>query len=260
MIVKDVVKCIDDAAPYKIACSWDNSGFLIGHGECEVKRVMIALDFTDSVLSEAIECGCNLIVTHHPYIFKGMNRINDETTEGSLILKLIENGVSLVCAHTNLDMAVGGINDVLCEMLSLKNVTHLGFAAEDENGIKIGEFRMGETEEALLDFIERVKHSLGCDAVKCSNSENVCLKKVAVCSGSGCSFIEEAVKSGADAYLTSDAKYHDFQFAENSGLVLIDAGHFETENIICQKLAELINQSGIETVISSSHKGFYKYI
>lgn len=258
MKVCDVVNIIDSAAPYNIACDWDNSGFLVGYGEADVKRVLVALDLTDSVLSEAEKAGCNLIVTHHPFIFKGLSRITDESFEGRMVLKLIEKGINLVCAHTNLDMAKGGINDVLCEALELCNITHLGFAAKDDSGDVIGEFRMGETDCDLDDFVKRVKSTLGCAAVRYSNSDNVRLKKVAVCSGSGCDFLGEAVKAGADAYVTADAKYHNFQTAENSGIVLIDAGHFETENIICDKLSKLLGDNGLDVIRSKSHKGFYK--
>ena len=258
MTINDVVKCIDNAAPYKIACDWDNSGFLIGRSDTSVTKIMIALDFTENVLSEAMESGCNLIVTHHPFIFKGINRITDETQEGRLVLSLIENGISLVCAHTNLDMANGGINDVLCEKLELYDVVQLGFAGEDESGEKIGEFRMGKTNEMLYDFLKKIKSVLGCCSVKYSNSENKRIKKVAVCSGSGCDFLSEAINAGADVFVTADAKYHNFQIAENNGIVLIDAGHFETENIICDSLQKLLSDMGVEVLKSKSHKGFYK--
>lgn len=257
MTVNEVVKCIDNAAPYRIACDWDNSGFLVGKGDASVAKVMVALDFTEGVFREAVNAGCDLVVTHHPFVFKGLSRITDETPEGNLVIRLIEKGISLVCAHTNLDMARGGINDVLCEKLGLGCIEHLGFAGED-NGEKIGEFRMGKTDEMLYDFLDRVKTVLGCAVLKYSNSENKPIKNVAVCSGSGCDFMSEAIKSGADVFVTADAKYHNFQMAENSGIVLVDAGHFETENIICDKLLKLLSDNGIDAVMSKKHNGFYK--
>ena len=105
MTVNDIVKIIDNDAPYRIACDWDNSGFLVGKGASVVKKALVALDLTENVLCEAVDLECNLIVTHHPFIFKGLSRVTDETFEGKMVLSLIEKGISLVCAHTNLDMA-----------------------------------------------------------------------------------------------------------------------------------------------------------
>lgn len=259
MLVKDICSSINSVAPYSLACQWDNSGFLVGHEECEIKRVMVALDFTENVLSEAISEGCNLIVTHHPFIFKGINRITDSTYEGRMILKLIENGISLLCAHTNLDMAYGGINDVLCEKVGLSDVTQLGFAGEDEDGNAIGEFRMGKTDTTLGEFLDRVKSAIGCEAVKYCGDTARKIKTVAVCSGGGCGFMDTAIASGADAFLTADAKYHDFQKAASVNLSLIDAGHFETEDIICERLIDIIRAAGCDVVKSSNHSGFYKF-
>ncbi len=253
MKVKDVVECINGAAPYNIACDWDNSGFLVGHEKGEVKKAMIALDFTGDVLSEALEQDCQLIITHHPYIFKGLTRITDETVEGKLVLKLIESGISLVSAHTNLDMANGGINDCLCSMLGLSDITQMGEITEG-----VGEFRMGYTDCRLSELVDKVKATLNCKAVKYNGDDDMRVKKVAVCSGSGCGFLDAAISGGAEAYLTADAKYHDFQTADAAGIALIDAGHFETENIICSKLSKLVGGLGLETVISTKHKGFYK--
>ena len=259
MLVKDVYECINKEAPYNLACNWDNSGFLAGKGDMEVTNVMVALDFTEDVLSEAIKNSCNLIVTHHPFIFKGLTSITDQSYEGRLLIKLIENKMSIICAHTNLDMAIGGINDVLCEKIGLSDVSHLGFAGEDSEGNTIGELRMGNVETSLGVFIDNVKNALGCDAVKYCGDVAEKIKTVAVCSGSGSDFMELAYKSGADAFLTADAKYHDFQKALKLGISLIDAGHFETEDIICEKLICLLEKVGLKAVKSSSHNGFYKF-
>ncbi len=256
MKVYDVYKKINSWAPYSLACDWDNSGLTAGREDAEVRGILVALDFTEEVLIEAKSLKVNLIVTHHPFIFSGMKSVTDKDTKGRLILSLIESGIALMCAHTNMDTAKGGINDVLCEMSGLQDVIHLGNAGEDESGNTVGEIRMGTYRRPLSDFIKGVKSALNCSNIRCSISDDKILNKVAVCSGSGCSYIDLAVKSGADALLTADAKYHDFQEASDSGLILIDAGHFETENIICQKIADYLSECK-NVYVSKSHKGFY---
>lgn len=252
MKVCEAVETINIHAPYSLAYEWDNSGFIAGRKDTEIKKILISLDFTPEVLGEAIENGCNLIITHHPYIFKGISKITDETSVGDTLLKLIENKISLICAHTNLDRADGGINDILCDKIGLKNISHIGQIIQNT-----GEFRVGEWDGTLNRLVSSVKSVLG-STVRISISNDKDVKKVGVCSGSGCEFTECAKQNGCDVFLTADAKYHDFQRAAELGIILIDAGHFETENIICTHIADMFKNT--ETLISKVHSGFYKTI
>lgn len=248
MKISEALEILNKNAPYSLAEDWDNSGFLIGKRDTEITKILISLDFTPDVLIEAIENSCNLIVTHHPYIFKGFNRITDETIVGSTALRLIESNISLICAHTNLDAAYGGVNDTLCKTLGIKVIP-----SSEESTI----CRVGIWNKPLSYVIERVKSELNA-SVRISFSDDVMIKKVAVCSGSGCEFLEFAKRNNCDMLLTSDAKYHDFQRAAELGIILLDAGHFETENIICPVISRMFD--GVETIISKKHKGFYKTI
>lgn len=252
MKVKQALAIINSHAPYCLAQTWDNSGFLIGKGDTEITKILVALDFTEEVFSEAKELGCNLIVTHHPYIFRGVKQLTDDTPAGALTIRLIESGISLISAHTNLDMAHGGVNDTLCRVLGLEVIAQLGKISDG-----VGEIRAAVWNKPLSMLINNIKNTLG-GSVRVSLSEEKTIKKVAVCSGSGCEFLETAAENGCDMLLTADAKYHDFQKAAELGIILLDAGHFETENIICPCIASMFG--GIETIISKKHKGFYKTI
>ena len=239
MKVCDVVNIIDSAAPYSIACEWDNSGFLVGYGENEVKRVLVALDLTDSVLSEAEKTGCNLIVTHHPFIFKGLSRITDESFEGRMVLKLIEKGISLVCAHTNLDMAKFGVNRSLAEKMGIRSIEGMDVLPDT----KAPQWFFGELSEALFpeDFALLLKENLKAGAVKYTKY-NKMIKKVGFCSGSGADYIENAKKAGLDAFVTAEVKHHQLLMAKELGICVFDAGHFSTEAHIKEFLVDMLRK------------------
>lgn len=214
-----------------LAEAWDNVGFQIGKKDTEVSGVVLALDLDERVYEFARENNCNMIITHHPFIFSGLKSITDATYDGRLIMKLIKGDFVFYAAHTNLDQALGGVNEQLASLFNLKDSKVL--EKTDENDEKIGYGKIGLIDEIRLeDFIDLVKEKLDLEHLTVFGNTNKPIEKLALMGGSGSSFIEKTKAEGADLFLTGDVKYHDGQLAEKLGLVLIDAGHFHTEKVV----------------------------
>ena len=224
--VGDVAKILDELARPSLAMSWDNVGFLVGHADKPVKVILTALDFSAAVLEQAIQLKADLIVTHHPVIFKSIHSLTSTDWKNALLLEAVEHGIAIYSAHTNLDIALGGVNDVLAEYLDLKNVEGLS----GEEGALDGLGRIGVLEKAmeLNRFAAKVKHDLGLEYVVTASAGRK-VKRVAVCGGSGMDFLDQVVAAGADTYVTGDVKYHQAQDAIGKGINIIDAGHQGSE-------------------------------
>jgi len=255
MLVRDIVKLIDEFAPFRYQAEWDNSGFLVGRGDGEVASALIALDLTRDVADEAIALGVDVIITHHPYFIE-LKSVTDRTQKGGVMLDIIKNDIALICAHTNLDAAQGGINDIWCEMLEMENVEMLSMLDETVGEIRLGEYNIPKTVAGVIDII---KEKLGTKTVKYSGELCDGVKKVCVCSGNGGSFLNDALSCGADTFITGDVKYHTFGEAMEAGVKIIDAGHFETENIVCRKLQRLLSPH-MDVKISENFGGFFNTI
>ncbi len=232
MKIKEIYDFLDSFAPFKTQSDFDNAGFLVGDINDEFKGAVVALDVTEGAIEYAESIGANLIISHHPVIFEPLK----EVTANSLVYRLIKSGVSVISAHTNLDMAEGGINDKLAKLLDLKNI---------EKIIPEGEVfaaRMGElSDEMTADEFGLYLKGIFSGAVKYSDS-NASIKKVAVCSGSGGSLLEEVKNSGADAFVTADVKHNVFLDAHLLSVAIFDCGHFDTEDIIVSPLVDALNQ------------------
>jgi len=250
--VRDVMAKMEELAPINLAGSWDNVGLLVGNESRQVKRIMVMLDADVDTIDEAIANNVDLIITHHPILLKPINKVTDDK-----LIKLIENGISLYSAHTNLDNANGGVNDVLAQKLRLDNVGNFLLV---ENSELIG--RIGNVAECTLEeFIKTVKVALNCKVVRCVGNKDTIIRKVGVCGGGGADFIPMAKASGCDVYVTGDVKYHQAQVANEIGLCIIDAGHFETENIICSVLADYLKDifKEVEVLTSNRKESYLKY-
>ncbi len=237
--VCDITDAIERLAPKELAESWDNVALMVGDSEQTVKTVYICLDVTSENVRCATECGADLIISHHPLIFSPLKRIVEQDVSGSIISTLIREGISVYSAHTNLDKADGGMNDILAEKLGLEDVRR--FTDEEcEGRDNIG--RVGELESPaeLADFVSLVKSILGCRTIRSVGAPTEQVTRVAVCSGAGGDGIYTAYRAGADAYVTSDIRHHEAQLAFELGISVVDAGHFETENIICEFMSEYL--------------------
>ena len=220
-------------APPETQMDFDNSGFLLGHGERAVTRVLLSLDITAPLIEEAAAWGAELIVSHHPLIFHPLRSLH-ETGEGGRALRLAEKGIPAICMHTNLDIARGGVNDVLIRLLGAEPEASL-----DPEGCG----RVGTLPEAmpLCDFLARCKERLGAEGLRYVNGGRP-VRRLAVMGGSGGSALGCAVAMGCDSYVTADVKHDVFLEAAELGVNLIDAGHFCTENpvipALCARLRE----------------------
>jgi dinuclear metal center YbgI/SA1388 family protein len=259
--VGDILKYIETLAPRSMKMDWDNVGLLCGSKATPVTKVLVALDPFEGVCREAAQWGAQLIVTHHPVIFQAPKAITDETSVGRSILQLCAHGISAINAHTNLDCAPGGVNDVLAKKLALVNVQVVDPEGTDENGNEWGLLRMGEVPEQPLDaFLNRVKTLLGCEGLRYVDGGKP-VRKVAVGGGSCAGEMLDALRAGCDTFVTADVKYNQFWDARDLGINLIDAGHFATENPVVSVLAEKIAGAfpEIEVKISETHADCMKY-
>lgn len=229
--VSDILQYIETIAPPYMKEDWDNVGLLCGRKDREVHKILVALDPFRSVIQEAIEEKADLIVTHHPLIFRDqMKAVNEDTETGRNLLTLIEHGIAAINAHTNLDLAPGGINDVLAAALGLEHIEVITPEGADEAGRPYGLLRSGTVEEQTLEhFLAAVKKNLKCDGLRYVDAGKP-VRKVAVGGGSCADGMFEAAAAGCDTFVTADVKYNQFRTAYELGLNLIDAGHFHTEN------------------------------
>ena len=225
--VGQIYNVLNALAPVRYQMDFDNSGFLVGDRNEEVETVVTALDITDSVIEEAISLHADLIVSHHPLLFHPLRNIRSDDLTGRKVLALAQHGIAAICMHTNLDIANGGVNDVLCDRLELEN-RDVFIASEGFENTGLGRIGEYEKEYNITDYLEHVKAALGAKCLEYYACRNV--RKVALVGGSAAEFISDAFNAGADTFITSDIKYHDFQLAKELGINLIDAGHFNTEN------------------------------
>ncbi len=239
--VNDLVALLEELMPSNLAEDWDNVGLMLGRRGKAVKKILLALDLTKEVVEQAISQKADLIVTHHPAIFKKLKRVVDNDWQQDLLLTLAENGIAVYSAHTNLDCVSTGVNDVLAKLLKLEDTDVL----DDSNGLG----RIGVVEEmALADYAQLVKASLKADYVIVGDAGKP-VHKVAVCGGAGSDLIDIALAKGADTLVTGDVKYHSAQQAVFSGLNIIDAGHQPTELPVLDKLADRLSLRLVEREI-----------
>lgn len=260
--VADVLNYVNTIAPPALAESWDNVGLLCGRPGREVSRILVALDPFRNVIQEAVRKRADLIVTHHPLIFENpVTALNEDTETGRCLLTLAEQGIAAINAHTNLDLAEGGVNDVLATTLGLENVTLIRPMGTDEQGRPYGLLRMGTVpRQSLPRFLAHVKRTLSCQGLRYVEGGKP-VHRVAVGGGACGSELMEAVEAGCDTFVTSDVKYNQFRTAFENGLNLIDAGHFHTENPVVAMLAAKLQAAfpEITVEICENHTDCMKY-
>ena len=234
--VQQVERKLFDWAPRQMAESWDNVGHLVGDPDREVRRILVSLDITERVVQEAVDGGFDLIVSHHPVMnctWHPVQTLRTDDRQGRILTKLTENRISAICMHTNLDAAEGGVNDVLAQKLGLEGLTPL---TEE----KIGRIGTLKCEMPLVEFTRFVIESLGCNGLRYTDCGKP-VHRVAVGGGACGDYIPQAIAAGCDTFVTSDLRYHDF--LDTTELHLIDAGHFPTEDVICEPLVTYLQRA-----------------
>ena len=236
--VKDVTKIIEEFAPLSIQEKWDNSGLCIGSPESPVTSVLLGLDCTPELVDEAIECGADMIVTHHPLIFSGLKKISPDDMVGEAVFKAIKAGISIYAAHTNADKVIAGVSGAMAAKLGLENVEIL---SDEGEGTGLGV--VGNLPEPLTaeQAVELVKNRFSLSALRASKPLEGKIERVAMCGGSGGSLIAAAKAAGAQLYLSGDISYHNFFTSE--GFMLMDIGHYESEIEIVDILFSLIKKN-----------------
>ena len=252
--VADILAFIETLAPRAMKMDWDNVGLLCGSKAAPVSKVLVALDPFEGVCAEAESWGAQLIVTHHPIIFQPLKAVTDDTSIGRSILKLCRAGISAINAHTNLDCAPGGVNDILAAKLGLSDVEVID--PEGEHLLRMGTVQ----EQPLSQFLAVVKENLGCAGLRYVDGGKP-VRKVAVGGGACSGEMLDAYVAGCDTFVTSDIKYNQFWDARDLGLNLIDAGHFCTENPSVSYLAEKLAAEfpDVEVKISETHRDCMKF-
>ena len=241
MTVNDILSCITAIAPLRWQEHYDNAGIQVGDLNGEVKKALICLDITEAIVDEAVAKDCKLIISHHPLIFHGLKHLTPETYIERAVMKAVKHDIAMISMHTNLDNSFLGVSRVLADRLGL---THLQLLQPSESDPeRCGAGMIGELQHSMgeVDFLDLVATTIGSPCLRHSalTGRNIC--KVALCGGSGTPFLNDALRLHADAYLTADIKYHDF-FLPSNDLLLVDGGHFETEQFTKELIRDLIQK------------------
>ena len=239
--IKDVISALECFAPLPLQCDYDNAGLQVGLTEAEVSGVLLCLDITEAIVLEAEKKGCNMIVSHHPLIFRKLRQVTDADYVQRSVMMAIQKGITIVSMHTNLDAAEGGVNYMIARKLDAIDVQL--FDAHEVNGVKGGEGVMATLAEPLSaqQLIEKVKEAFGAERIMANELLERPIRKVAICGGAGSDVLGNALRHGADAFITGEMSYHMF-FGLEQQLQLLVFGHYETEQFTPQLLKEIITE------------------
>jgi len=263
-----VMDALERIAPKRLAEDWDNPGLLVGALNQDVHKILVCLDVSDAVVEQAVACGADMIVAHHPLIFKGIRKLRTDLPLGRRLQQLLKHDIAVAAAHTNLDIAEGGVNDVLAQAIGLTKLAAFVIERQEADGSVISMGRVGSLPAPMTvqDFAVQVRDALPAGHVRLVDAGARPVRKVALCSGSGAEFIQRAAFLGADAYVTGDVKYHEAQQAVELGMHVIDAGHFGTEfpvvSVLCKRLAEELEEAKgtVEVLADQSSQDFFQMI
>lgn len=237
MKASEIASVIEEFAPLSLQEKWDNSGFCIGNGDSQVHKALIGFDCTPALIEEAVECGADMVITHHPLIFGGISKISMATETGKTIIGAIRHGITVYACHTNMDKVVGGVSGHTAALMGVRDIRVLDSDA-DGNGLGI----IGELPSAVgaEEFLKNMKSALGLSVIRHSGLPDTPVRTVALCGGSGRSLIKRAYEAGADVYVSADISYHDFYAPE--GMMIADIGHFESESKIVSVIYDTVRE------------------
>lgn len=256
MKVFELEKILDNKLKKDLAETWDNVGLLVGKPFEEVSSIYLTLELTKESLKEAIDCGANFIITHHPLIFSGLKKIIEG--ENDIVMKLIENKISLYSAHTNFDKIKFGLNDYFVSLLSDKVI----YYPEDEaEYIRIFEVK----KQSIKDFIKTLKSKFDTDNIRFIGDLDLEISKVGIVTGAGSEFVEEANKKGAEVFITGDIKYHEAMGFLEKNINVIDLGHFDSEKIFARAMKNFIDKNikellDLKIFVSNYEKNPFKFL
>ena len=253
MKIKEVLSALERFAPLPLQESWDNAGLQVGLTETEVSGALLCLDVNEKIVDEAIQKGCNLVVSHHPLLFRGLKTISDLTDVQRTVMKAIQKGICVISMHTNMDNAKGGVNYKMAEKLGLRDVLFL--APKTVDGVESGSGVIGELPEAQAsdDFVLAVKKAFGVECAMCNELLRRPVRKVALCGGAGDFLLDEALKAGADAFITGEMHYHQY-FGYEQQIQICVIGHYQSEQYTAEIFRDIIEKEcpGVKTYIAET--------
>jgi len=259
--IKQVLSALEQFAPLPLQESWDNAGLQIGLTEAEVSGALLCLDVNEAIVDEALQKQCNLIVSHHPLLFRGLKQISDANDVQRTVMKLIKAGIAVVSMHTNLDNALGGVNFKIAERLGLTDVQLL--APKNVGGTECGSGVIGTLPSPMdaQDFVLYVKRQMEAQSAACNELMKRPIRRVAICGGAGDFLMDEALKAGADAFLTGEMHYHQY-FGYEQQLQICVIGHYESEHFTAALFQEIIGKAcpEIRTEIAETNTNPIHYI
>lgn len=262
MKLNDIINIIEDIAPVNLKEGFDNVGLMVGDREKNITKILLALDCTEEVIKEAKEIGAELILTHHPLLFRKPSTITTDTLLGRKIISLIKNDINLYSAHTNWDSVKGGLNDTLVEILGFNEGIIMDRNQVDSEA-GIGRVVELTNEMTVLEIINLIKSSLGIKNLRYAGDLNEVIKKIAIVNGSGQDFFGDAKKLGADLIITGDTTYHFVSDYKEMGLNILDIGHFNSEWSVLIKVSEKVKErldSDVEFIVSKEAKDPFEFI
>ena len=238
MNVREIIDALERFAPLPLQDDYDNSGLQVGTTETEVSGALLCLDVTRQVVDEAIRNGCNLIVSHHPLLFRPLKRLTDDSI-GSIVMDAVRAGITIYACHTNLDNVSNGVNLRIARVLGLTDVRPLDEHPDGNGAGIIGTFPEPLSGQELLAI---VKERFGVTCIRHNGELGRPIRRMAVCGGAGAFLTDKAVARGADAFMTGEIGYHRF-FGYDGTIKLIEAGHFESEQFTVDLLADILQES-----------------
>ena len=256
-----MLSALERFAPLPLQESWDNAGLQVGLTETEVSGALLCLDVNERIVDEAVKKGCNLIVSHHPLLFRGLKTISDLTDVQRTVMKVIENHLCVVSMHTNMDNAKGGVNFRIAEKLGLSDIQF--FASKQVDGIEAGSGVTGllAAPMAADDFVLAVKNAFGVECAMCNELLRRPVNKVAICGGAGDFLLDEALKAGADAFITGEMHYHQY-FGYEQRIQICVIGHYQSEQFTTEVFQTIIQKAcpGVKTLIAETNTNPILYL
>jgi len=260
--IKDIISTIEDIAPLGWQESYDNSGITLGDIERECIGVYVCLDVSEEIIDKAIKSNCNIIISHHPIIFKGIKKIDYRSQIGKILIKAIKNDIVLYAAHTNIDNAINGVNGVLAERIGLVNLRPLNKGSYFDNENFLGSGAIGELEKPMekAAFFQHLKETLGLSQITYNSKEQDQIKTIAICGGSGSFLIPDAIRSSVDIFITGEIKYHELLDNDKS-ILLAEIGHYESEQFIKERIIAILSEKycNFVSLISDDFTNRVKY-
>ena len=256
MILQDIINIIESVAPLSYQESWDNSGLQVGDRNAEIHAALLTVDVTESVVDEAISLGCDLIISHHPLIFKGLKHLTGVTPQERCVEKAIKHGIAIYSSHTSMDAYLHGVSGRMAEKLGVCNYRILIPSAAD-NEVGLGVIGKLPTPMKWVDFVAKVQQTFAC-SLRYIDACTEQVHTIAICGGAGADFAGEAIQQGADAYITADMKYHEMQAACGQ-IGVIDLDHWTSEHFTREIFQELL-QAHVPTYVAKTDKTPVKWL